>query len=266
MSAASDYTYSTANSDYKTNVPIESHALSLAQAINFTCLDYYKKAAVSPFFETALIQRHGTTLETLQRRKRLVSSFVSGGLAGATSTTLLYPFEFLRTRLAMDVGAVSERQYSHGMRQVVKKIFQTDGILGFFQGYGIALGGGIVYRILFLGGYDALKDEVLYKKGLKDRSATVSLTWTERMIIAQTISLTAGSLCYPFDSVRRRLMMQAGQATSERRYRNSWHCVSVVLKQEGVRGFYLGIGPNLVRSVSGALLLVGYDVVKSWLR
>jgi solute carrier family 25 (adenine nucleotide translocator) protein 4/5/6/31 len=241
-------------------------------AINFTCMDYYKKVAVAPFFDSVVVSRsssrESTAAETArhQRRRQLLTSFVSGGFAGATSTTLLYPFEFLRTRLAMDVGAGSNRQYCHGMRQVVTTIFRSDGVRGFFQGYGIALSGGIIYRILFLGGYDGLKDEVLYRNQSSNRMSTSTLSWKERMAIAQTISLSAGTICYPFDSVRRRMMMQAGNALSNRRYRNSMHCVAAVLKQEGVRGFYLGIGPNLVRSVSGALLLVGYDVVKTLLR
>jgi len=48
----------------------------------------------------------------------------------------------------------------------------------------------------------------------------------------------------------------------QRRYKNSIDCFRKVWKVEGVRGFYLGIGPNLVRSFGGSLLLVGYDVFK----
>ncbi|GKY94983.1 hypothetical protein MPSEU_000462900 [Mayamaea pseudoterrestris] len=254
-------------------------------AINFTCMDYYKKVAVAPYFEKLLLSSSSSTTtsspSTLQKRQRqsqFITSIVSGGLAGASSTTLLYPFEFLRTRLAMDVGALEQRKYV-GMKQVVSSILRSDGIRGFFQGYGVALAGGVVYRILFLGGYDAIKDEVLYRKQQRElRSSdaiagngfsspsSVQLTWSERMVIAQSISLTAGTLCYPFDSVRRRMMMQAGQATTERSYASSVDCMRQVLRKEGVRGFYLGIGPNLVRSVSGALLLVGYDAVRSLLR
>jgi hypothetical protein len=67
-------------------------------------MDYYKKVAVAPWLDHNLVQRHSTTTEQIERRRRLTTSFVSGGLAGATGTTLLYPIEFLRTRLAMDTG------------------------------------------------------------------------------------------------------------------------------------------------------------------
>jgi solute carrier family 25 (adenine nucleotide translocator) protein 4/5/6/31 len=56
--------------------------------------------------------------------------------------------------------------------------------------------------------------------------------------------------------------MQAGIAKKERLYRNSFHCINMIAKKEGIRGFYLGLGPNIVRSMGGALLLVAYDTFK----
>jgi solute carrier family 25 (adenine nucleotide translocator) protein 4/5/6/31 len=244
-------------------------------AINMTCMDYYKKVAVAPWLEHNLVQRHSTTTEQIERKRRLTTSFVSGGLAGATGTTILYPIEFLRTRLAMDTGTAETRKYK-GMSDVLKSIVRSDGILGIYQGYGVALVGATLYRIVYLGGYDALKSEIVIRKQkeyLSDLPASApfkmtlesnlpQLSWGERIAAAQFISVTAGTLIYPFDSVRRRMMMQAGVAVSERLYRNSFHCVSVIAKREGIRGFYLGIGPNILRSVGGALLLVAYDSFK----
>jgi solute carrier family 25 (mitochondrial adenine nucleotide translocator), member 4/5/6/31 len=147
-----------------------------------------------------------------------------------------------------------------GLRGVVQRIFRSDGIVGFYQGYGIALLGGVVYRILLLGGYDAVKNELTFRKGGDDPN---DLTWMERILSAQFISLTAGTISYPFDSVRRRMMMQAGQ--SVRQYHGTVHCIRTVYRTEGIRGFYLGLGPNIVRSVGGALLLVGYDQIRTLL-
>jgi solute carrier family 25 (adenine nucleotide translocator) protein 4/5/6/31 len=244
-------------------------------AINMTMMDYYKKIAVAPWLEHNLVQRHMTTTEQIARRRRLTTSFVSGGLAGATGTTILYPIEFLRTRLAMDTGTAETRKYK-GMYDVLKSIVRSDGVLGLYQGYGVALVGGVLYRIVFLGGYDALKSEIVLRKQklyLSDLPASSSiemtqesylpqLSWGERIASAQAISLTAGTLVYPFDSVRRRMMMQAGLAASERLYRNSFHCIAMIARREGIRGFYLGLGPNVIRSIGGALLLVAYDTFK----
>ena len=128
-----------------------------------------------------------------------------------------------------------------------------------------------MYRVMYLGGYDVLKGEVLFQKQKRQHSAETSttpakLSWGERILSAQAISLTAGTISYPFDSVRRRMMMQAGVPAGERLYRNSIHCITTVLKEEGFTGFYLGIGPNIVRSLGGAIMLVGYDSIRAMLK
>ena len=281
-------------------------------SINFTMMNYYKEAAVGPvlqqlqelypvlFQNNNIFNNNSTTIsgspEQLERRRKHMTSLVSGGMAGGTATTLLYPIEFLRTRLAADVARGNHHhQQQHqksvvesskpkyqfqGMRHAFTTIVKSDGIRGLFQGYGIALFGGIFYRVLFLGGYDVLKSETersnqqqqqqqrrninngKYDDNSSSNGSSSSLSWVQRIGIAQTVSLTAGTMSYPLDSVRRRLMMQAGKPRTERVYRNSLHCIRQVFVDEGIRGFFLGIGPNLLRSVSGALLLVAYDVVK----
>lgn len=275
-------------------------------AINFTCMEYYNVAAVRPFLDS--FYNNSNSIAS-QRQAQFWASLMSGGLAGATSTTVLYPLEFVRTRLAVDLGKSEKkkmaktpttttttsttladtttsktRQY-RGMHHVFVDILRSDGIRGLFQGYGIALTGGIVYRVMYLGGYDAIKNEIQWQRDNNNNnnnsntggattntgsdsntsSSSSTLTWTERFLVAETISVTAGTLSYPFDSVRRRMMMQAGMPLDQRLYRNSLHCIATVYSREGLLGFYLGLGPNLVRSVGGALMLVAYDVVRGLL-
>ena len=238
--------------------------------LNFALMDYYKKVAVSSFFEQNVIQRRQmTNREERLRLRNLVTSFISGGLAGGTATTILYPIEFLRTRLAMDQGSTiaKTRAYPGGMRDVLSHTFRSDGITGLYQGYGIALVGACLYRLLYLGGYDALKEELDIFKQTQQQGGRVpdalNLTWSERFFVAQSVSLIAGTICYPIDSVRRRMMMQAGLPMNHRQYSGSLHCFRAVWAQEGLRGFYLGIGPNIVRSIGGALMLVTYDAFKT---
>ena len=83
------------------------------------------------------------------------------------------------------------------------------------------------------------------------------------MLLAQAVSVLAGTAVYPVDSVRRRLMMQSG--SKSKLYVTPMQCASAVLKTEGVKGFYRGIGPNVIRSVGGTILLVSYDEFKTLL-
>jgi solute carrier family 25 (adenine nucleotide translocator) protein 4/5/6/31 len=186
---------------------------------------------------------------------------------GGTTTTVLYPIQYLRTRLAMDMGATPEaRKYPRGMRDVFCGTLKTDGVKGLYQGYGLALFGVVVYRALHLGGYDVMKSELLHRlesNNSDTESDSIELSMAQRFVLAQTVSVIAAVVCYPMDSVKRRLMMQACTPITERQYRHTLDCFQKVFRREGVRGFYLGFGPNLVRSVGNAMLLVGYDTVKS---
>ncbi|KAL3764169.1 hypothetical protein ACHAWU_003981 [Discostella pseudostelligera] len=249
-------------------------------AMNFLLMDWYK-SAISPLLILSLKLPSSRDPEKRQKRRSLISSFLSGGLAGGTVTTVLYPVEFVRTRLAMDIGrgtVDAPRLYPGGMRDVCMSIWKVDGWRGLYQGYGIAVAGVVLYRALHLGGYDAVKKEILHRRGhhaaigdfnIKNidtqtakRISSSDLTMGERFLAAQIVSVVAGTACYPIDSVRRRMMMQAGLPKDERLYRNSIDCFRRVLATEGSRGFYLGIGPNLVRSFGAALLLVSYDIFK----
>mmetsp|Transcript_12910 Transcript_12910/g.24526 ORF Transcript_12910/g.24526 Transcript_12910/m.24526 type:complete len:87 (-) Transcript_12910:45-305(-) len=77
--------------------------------------------------------------------------------------------------------------------------------------------------------------------------------------MAQIVSILASTAHYPLDSIRRRLMMQSDKTAAEKIYRSAWHCMQTIYRNEGIRGFYLGLGTNYIRSVGGALLLVSYD-------
>jgi len=121
-----------------------------------------------------------------------------------------------------------------------------------------------------------VKTEILHRRGHNigisgaqqgstndsNNNTATNLTMGERFLAAQIVSLTAGTACYPIDSVRRRLMMQAGLPIERRLYKNSLDCFRRVWATEGMHGFYLGIGPNLIRSFGASLLLVSYDVFK----
>jgi solute carrier family 25 aspartate/glutamate transporter 12/13 len=46
-----------------------------------------------------------------------------------------------------------------------------------------------------------------------------------------------------------RMQNQRSSIVGQLLYKNSWDCVKKVLRNEGVRGFYRGLGPQLVVSI-----------------
>jgi solute carrier family 25 (adenine nucleotide translocator) protein 4/5/6/31 len=87
-----------------------------------------------------------------------------------------------------------------------------------------------------------------------------------------------GTLCYPIDTIKRRLMVQSvtpvlsAETTSTNKvssatkpriyYRGAVDCFTKILATEGVKGLFSGLSANLIRGFSGAILLVGYDEIK----
>lgn len=67
------------------------------------------------------------------------------------------------------------------------------------------LQGIIVYRGAYFGLYDTAKG-VLFKDDKDDKDANFFAKWA----VAQAVTAMAGVISYPFDTVRRRLMMQVG--------------------------------------------------------
>lgn len=72
--------------------------------------------------------------------------------------------------------------------------------MALYQGFGVSVQGIIVYRGAYFGLYDTAKG-MLFED---EKKANFFAKWA----VAQTVTAMAGVISYPFDTVRRRLMMQ----------------------------------------------------------
>lgn len=84
-------------------------------------------------------------------------------------------------------------------------------------------------------------------------------------ICSQTVTTVAGIVSYPFDTVRRRMMMQSGRSKADIMYKNTMHCWGKIYETEGGRAFFKGAFSNVLRGTGGALVLVLYDEIKAFL-
>lgn len=173
-----------------------------------------------------------------------LTNLASGGLAGAGSLLIVYPLDFARTRLAADVGANKAREFT-GLVDCLTKTMARGGPMAMYQGFGVSVQGIIVYRGAYFGLYDTAKG-VLFKN---EKKASFVAKWA----VAQAVTAMAGVLSYPFDTVRRRLMMQAG---GERQYSGTIDCWRKIAANEGPRAFFKGAWSNVIRGAGGAFVLV----------
>ncbi|KAL0616427.1 ADP/ATP translocase 2 [Plecturocebus cupreus] len=130
-------------------------------------------------------------------------NLASGGAAGATSLCFVYPLDFARTRLAADVGKAGAERKFRGLGNCLVKIYKSDGIKGLYQGFNVSVQGIIIYRAAYFGFYDTAKGMLPDPK-----NTHVVIGW----MIAQTVVTAVARLTsYPFDTVRRHMMIQSGR-------------------------------------------------------
>ncbi|KAH7729713.1 Protein ANT-1.3 [Aphelenchoides avenae] len=212
------------------------------QALNFAFKDTYKNIF----------------LKGLDKKKDFWKFFAgnlaSGGAAGATSLCFVYPLDFARTRLAADVGKGSSREFK-GLADCLVKIFRSDGPIGLYRGFFVSVQGIIIYRAAYFGMFDTAK-MVFTPEGKK-------LNFFMAWMIAQIVTVGSGILSYPWDTVRRRMMMQSGR--KDILYKNTWDCAVKIVKNEGISAMFKGALSNVFRGTGGALVLAIYDEIQKYL-
>uniref|UniRef100_UPI00358F1358 ADP/ATP translocase 1-like n=1 Tax=Myxine glutinosa TaxID=7769 RepID=UPI00358F1358 len=213
------------------------------QALNFAFKDKYKQVFL------------GGVDKNKQFWRYFAGNLASGGAAGATSLCFVYPLDFARTRLAADVGkGLSEREFQ-GLGNCLTKIYRSDGFRGLYQGFNVSVQGIIIYRAAYFGVYDTAKGMLPNPK-----STPIVVSW----MIAQSVTAVSGLISYPFDTVRRRMMMQSGRKQAEILYTGTIDCWKKIGRQEGWRAFFKGAWSNVLRGAGGAFVLVLYDEIKNF--
>jgi len=216
------------------------------QALNFAFKDKYKKLFLNDVDKEKQFWRY------------FAGNLASGGAAGATSLCFVYPLDFARTRLAADIGKSGGAREFNGLIDCLMKVFKSDGLVGLYRGFGVSVQGIIIYRASYFGGFDTAK-AVFLPPDKKDQS--LLMVWA----IAQVVTTISGFTSYPFDTVRRRMMMQSGMKPEERQYRNTLHCWGKIMASEGPAAFFKGAFSNVLRGAGGAFVLVLYDEIKAML-
>lgn len=179
---------------------------------------------------------------------------VSGGLAGAVANTICYPFDFARTRLASDVKK-GKGQFN-GIWDCISTTVKKQGITGLYTGWSVTCAGAFVYRAGQLGCFKQIQDMNPYKN---DKGTLGAISSFLAVTTARTVIMPFN---YPFDTVRRRMMLQSEKPVSERLYSGSFDCYFKIMKKEGFKGMYKGMVPELFRGVGGSLVIVIYDRIK----
>lgn len=176
----------------------------------------------------------------------------AGSLAGLGQIITTYPLDNARTRLAM---AAPKGVQFNGIADCFVSTIRHEGFGALYKGIGPTLLSGPIYVGIQMTLYEKFKQlmpndkhPVLWKLGC----GTVA-------------GLCAQSIMFPGDTVRRRMQVN-GIRGHKQIYTSSWNAFVSILKKEGIRGFYKGIGTNVVRGIPSATIQFAvYDLIKSFI-
>ncbi|EME43346.1 hypothetical protein DOTSEDRAFT_89244 [Dothistroma septosporum NZE10] len=192
-----------------------------------------------------------------ERQHALKSSdyFLASGSSGILTAVATNPIWVIKTRMlstAKDAPG-AYRSIVHG----TITLYKAEGVRGFYRGLVPSLFGVSHGAIQFMA-YEQLKNHwALSRKGGKE-----GLTNLDYLSLSAASKMFAGSITYPYQVVRSRL--QTYDAATK--YKGVKDVVIQIYQREGMRGFYKGLAPNLIRVLpSTCVTFLVYENMKFYL-
>ncbi|XP_035443562.1 mitochondrial carrier protein Rim2 isoform X2 [Spodoptera frugiperda] len=170
--------------------------------------------------------------------------------AGFVSCTMTNPIWFVKTRLQLDGQNVTALQ-------CIKRIYAKTGIRGFYKGI-TASYMGISETVVHFVLYEGVKARLMAARSVDgvpsdQRSPRDFLEFMGAGAFSKTV---ASCIAYPHEVARTRLREEGDK------YRKFWQTLHTVLKEEGYRGVYRGLGTQLVRQIPNtAIMMSTYEAV-----
>ncbi|KAM3835253.1 solute carrier family 25 member 36 isoform 1-T1 [Vipera latastei] len=182
----------------------------------------------------------------------------SAGVAGFTAITVTNPIWLVKTRLQLDARNRGERRMN--AFECVRKVYQSDGIKGFYRGMSASYAG-ISETVIHFVIYENIKQKILEcnsASGMdkEDEPVKKASDFVSMMAAAATSKTCATSIAYPHEVVRTRLREEGTK------YRSFFQTLSLLLQEEGYSSFYRGLATHLIRQIPNtAIMMTTYEVV-----
>ncbi|XP_073295488.1 ADP,ATP carrier protein ER-ANT1 [Primulina huaijiensis] len=228
----------------------EEGTLSFWRGNQANVIRYFPTQAFNFAFKGYFRSIFGCSKEKDGYFKWFAGNVASGSAAGATTSVFLYHLDYARTRLATDAKEcpINGKRQFKGIIDVYSKTLSVDGIGGLYRGFGVSILGITLYRGMYFGIYDTMKPIVLVGPFKDNFLASFFLGWS--------VTTVSGVCAYPFDTLRRRMMLTSGQSL---KYRNAKHAFFEIIRLEGFTALFRGITANMLLGMAGAGVLAGYD-------
>ncbi|XP_062886987.1 mitochondrial thiamine pyrophosphate carrier [Mobula hypostoma] len=180
--------------------------------------------------------------------------FVCGGLAACTATVTVQPIDTLRTRFV----AQGEPKVYRNLWHAVVTMYRGEGPLSFYRGLTPT-----IMAVFPYAGFQFAFYNIFHRIS---KWASISSGNIQNLVCGGCAGIISKTLTYPFDLLKKRLQVdgfqQARAAFGQvQTYKGFLDCVFQVAQNEGLRGFYKGLSPSMVKAAfSTGLVFFWYEL------
>jgi len=186
-------------------------------------------------------------LSRLIGEERPLLHVCSAFIAGFSAVTVTNPIWFVKTRLQLN-----ESRRCLTALTVVNKILKEKGVLGFYKGISASYFG-IAESAICFAMYEHLKSISNEQINSDSNSKLKLLSYFTSAGFAKTV---ASCICYPHEVARTRLREEGNK------YTGFFQTLSLVIREEGVRGLYKGMATHMIRQIPNtAIVLTTYEIL-----
>lgn len=221
------------------------------------CLRIFPYSAVQfasySVYKELLMPIGQTELDTQQR-------LIAGAMAGITSVVMTYPLDIIRTRLSIQSASLSSEHANKnkklpGIWKTMKQIYIIEGGLkALYRGIWPTIIGVAPYVGLNFAVYEYMRKLVSQENGQP--------TAFGKLISGAVSGAVAQTITYPADVLRRRFQVSSMPGINYK-YISMSHALRQILIQQGWKGFYQGLLPNLLKVIpSMGTSWLSYEVAK----
>ncbi|KAF3936181.1 Mitoferrin [Dactylella cylindrospora] len=174
------------------------------------------------------------------------SRFLAGGIGGVASQFAVYPIDTLKFRMQCEMVPGGPRG-NQLIAETARKLWKSG---GFYRGLPLGLVGIFPYAAIDLGTFEWMKRSYILARskalGVSEDDFQVS------NFVVLAIGATSGSIgatiVYPMNLLRTRLQAQGTQQHPQT-YTGMWDVTSRTVRQEGFKGLFKGLTPNLMKVI-----------------
>jgi solute carrier family 25 protein 42 len=186
-------------------------------------------------------------------RLRVEQKFAAGAVAGMCSTTVTYPLDMVRARMA-----VAPRGSPSTVMSTMRGIYRRSGLRGLYAGLTPSLCGIIPYSGTTWMCFNSFKEALAIRKG--QDPAHAHLSGLEHAVLGGVSAIIGQAVSYPLDTCRRRMQTArvAGGVTM-----SMVGVLRDIFAKEGFHGLYKGLTVNFVKApIAHGISFASYHHIK----